>query len=156
MIRSYRGRTPKIPASAYIDPDAVIIGDVTNGEHSSVWPGVVIRGDVNWIRIGARTNIQDGSVLHVMMDTHPLQLGDAVTIGHGVILHGCTIESRVLIGMGSVLLNGAKIGTGSIVAAGTLVPEGTVVPPGRLFECSPWKCRLIQTSEDQARIEGYR
>jgi len=133
MIRSYRGRTPKIPASAYIDPDAVVIGDVTIGEDSSVWPGVVIRGDVNWIRIGARTNIQDGSVLHVMMDTHPLQLGDAVTIGHGVILHGCTIESRVLIGMGSVLLNGAKIGTGSIVAAGTLVPEGTVVPPGSLF-----------------------
>ena len=109
MIRSYRGRTPQIPASAYIDPDAVIIGDVTMGELSSVWPGVVIRGDVNWIRIGARTNIQDGSVLHVMKDTHPLVLGDAVTIGHGVILHGCTIESNVLIGMGSILLNGAKI-----------------------------------------------
>src|ERR1700680_2282990 len=133
MIRSYRGRTPQIPASAYIDPDAVIIGDVSIGERASVWPGVVIRGDVNWIRIGARTNIQDGSVLHVMKDTHPLVLGDAVTIGHGVILHGCTIESNVLIGMGSILLNGAKIGTGSIVAAGTLVPENTVVPPGRLF-----------------------
>ena len=139
MIRSYRGRTPKIPASAYIDPDAVIIGDVTIGEHSSVWPCVVIRGDVNWIRIGARTNIQDGSVLHVMKDTHPLQLGDEVTVGHGVILHGCTIESRVLIGMGSVLLNGAKIGAGSIVAAGTLVPEGTVVPPGSLFMGHPGK-----------------
>ena len=155
MIRSYRGRTPKIPASAYIDPDAVIIGDVTIGEDSSVWPGVVIRGDVNWIRIGARTNIQDGSVLHVMMDTHPLQLGDAVTIGHGVILHGCTIESRVLIGMGSVLLNGAKIGTGSIVAAGTLVPEGTVVPPGSLFMGHPGKFRRALTAEDQASIEAY-
>ena len=155
MIRSYRGRTPKIPASAYIDPDAVVIGDVTIGEDSSFWPGVVIRGDVNWIRIGARTNIQDGSVLHVMMETHPLQLGDAVTIGHGVILHGCTIESRVLIGMGSVLLNGAKIGTGSIVAAGTLVPEGTVVPPGSLFMGHPGKFRRALTPEDQASIEAY-
>jgi carbonic anhydrase/acetyltransferase-like protein (isoleucine patch superfamily) len=155
MIRSYRGRMPQIPASAYIDPDAVIIGDVTIGEHSSVWPGVVIRGDVNWIRIGAGTNIQDGSVLHVMMDTHPLQLGDAVTIGHGVILHGCMIESRVLIGMGSVLLNGSKIGTGSIVAAGTLVPEGAVVPPGSLFMGHPGKFRRALTPEDQASIEAY-
>jgi carbonic anhydrase/acetyltransferase-like protein (isoleucine patch superfamily) len=155
MIRSYRGRTPQVPASAYIDPDAVIIGDVTIGEHSSVWPGVVIRGDVNWIRIGARTNIQDGSVLHVMKDTHPLVLGDAVTIGHGVILHGCTIESNVLIGMGSILLNGAKIGSGSIVAAGTLVPEGAVVPPGSLFMGHPGKLRRALTPEDQASIEAY-
>jgi carbonic anhydrase/acetyltransferase-like protein (isoleucine patch superfamily) len=155
MIRSYRGRTPQIPPSAYIDPDAVIIGDVTIGEHSSVWPGVVIRGDVNWIRIGARTNIQDGSVLHVMKDTHPLVLGDAVTIGHGVILHGCTIESNVLIGMGSILLNGAKIGSGSIVAAGTLVPEGAVVPPGSLFMGHPGKLRRALTAEDQGSIEAY-
>ena len=155
MIRSYRGRTPQVPASAYIDPDAVIIGDVTIGELSSVWPGVVIRGDVNWIRIGARTNIQDGSVLHVMKDTHPLVLGDAVTIGHGVILHGCTIESSVLIGMGSILLNGAKIGGGSIVAAGTLVPEGAVVPPGSLFMGHPGKLRRALTPEDQASIEAY-
>ena len=155
MIRSYRGRTSQISASAYIDPDAVIIGDVTIGELSSVWPGVVIRGDVNWIRIGARTNIQDGSVLHVMKDTHPLVLGDAVTIGHGVILHGCTIESNVLIGMGSILLNGAKIGSGSIVAAGTLVPEGAVVPPGSLFMGHPGKLRRALTPEDQASIEAY-
>jgi gamma-carbonic anhydrase len=155
MIRSFRGRTPKIPASAYIDPAAVIIGDVTIGEQSSVWPCVVIRGDVNWIRVGARTNIQDGSVLHVMKDTHPLVLGDAVTIGHGVMLHGCTIESNVLIGMGSILLNGAKIGTGSIVAAGTLVPEGAIVPPGSLFMGHPGKLRRALTLEDQASIEAY-
>ena len=155
MIRSYRGRTPKIPASAYIDPDAVIIGDVTIGELSSVWPCVVIRGDVNWIRIGARTNIQDGSVLHVMKDTHPLVLGDEVTVGHGAILHGCTIESRVLIGMGSVLLNGVKIGAGSIIAAGTLVPEGTVVPPGSLFMGHPGKFRRALTPEDQESINAY-
>src|SRR5437870_12276399 len=91
-MRSYRGRTPQVPASAYIDPASVVIGDVSIGEHSSVWPCAVIRGDVHWIRIGARTNIQDGSVLHVMRDEYPLLLGDNVTIGHGVILHGCTIE----------------------------------------------------------------
>ncbi len=155
MIRSYRGRMPQIPASAYIDPQAVIIGDVTIGEDSSVWPCTVIRGDVHWIRIGARTNIQDGCVLHVMKDEHPLQLGDNVTVGHGVILHGCNIESRVLIGMGSVLLNGAKIGTGSIVAAGTLVPEGAVVPPGSLFMGHPGKVRRELTPKDQASIDAY-
>src|SRR4051812_29532142 len=124
MIRSHRGRMPQIAASAYIDPAAIIIGDVTMGENSSAWPCVVIRGDVHWIRIGARTNIQDGTILHGMKDQFPVQLGDSVTVGHGAILHGCTIESRVLIGMGTVILNGAKIGTGSIIAAGTLVPEG--------------------------------
>ena len=155
MIRSYRGRMPQIPASAYIDPAAVIIGDVTLGEHSSVWPCVVIRGDVHWIRIGARTNIQDGSVLHVMKDEFPLQLGDAVTVGHGVILHGCTIESRVLIGMGAVILNGARIGTGSIIAAGTLVLEGTVVPPGSLFMGHPGKFRRALSPADVEGIDRY-
>ena len=114
MLRTYRGHTPKIAATAYIDPQAVIIGDVSVAADSSVWPSTVIRGDVNYIRIGSRTNVQDGSVLHVMRDTHPLILGDNVTIGHGVVLHGCTIESRCLIGMGSIILNGAKIGTGSM------------------------------------------
>jgi carbonic anhydrase/acetyltransferase-like protein (isoleucine patch superfamily) len=155
MIRSHRGRMPQIAESAYIDPQAVVIGDVTIGEYSSVWPCTVIRGDVHWIRIGKRTNIQDGCVLHVMKDTHPLILGDAVTVGHGVVLHGCTIESRVLIGMGSVLLNGARVGEGSIIAAGTLVPEGTVVPPGSLFMGHPGKFRRALTSEDLASIEAY-
>jgi gamma-carbonic anhydrase len=155
LIRSFRGRKPQIAASAYIDPQAVIIGDVTIGADSSVWPCVVIRGDVNFIRIGARTNIQDGSILHVMRDTHPLILGDAVTIGHGVVLHGCTIESRCLIGMGSIILNGAKIGSGSIVAAGTLVPEGTDVPPGSLFMGHPGKFRRALTDADQASIDAY-
>jgi gamma-carbonic anhydrase len=155
MIRSHHGRMPQIAASAYIDPQAAVIGDVSIGELSSVWPCVVIRGDVNWIRIGARTNIQDGSILHVYKDTHPLQLADLVTVGHGAILHGCTIESRVLIGMGSILLNGARIGEGSIVAAGTLVPEGTVVPPGSLFMGHPGKFRRALTPEDQASIQAY-
>jgi carbonic anhydrase/acetyltransferase-like protein (isoleucine patch superfamily) len=155
LIRSFRGRNPQIAATAYIDPQAVIIGDISIGADSSVWPGVVIRGDVNFIRIGSRTNIQDGSILHVMRDTHPLLLGDAVTIGHGVVLHGCTIESRCLIGMGSIILNGAKIGTGSIVAAGTLVPEGTDVPPGSLFMGHPGKFRRSLTDADQSSIDDY-
>jgi len=155
MIRSHRGRMPQIAGSAYIDPAAILIGDVSIGEYSSVWPCAVIRGDVHWIRIGARTNIQDGSILHGMKDQFPVQLGDSVTIGHGVILHGCTIESRVLIGMGTVILNGAKIGTGSIIAAGTLVPEGTVVPPGSLFMGHPGKFRRALTAEDQESIDRY-
>ena len=155
MIRSYRGQMPEIAASAYIDPQAVVIGDVAIGEDSSVWPCTVIRGDVNFIRIGARTSIQDGSVLHVMRETHPLVLGDDVTVGHKVILHGCTIESRCLIGMGSIILNGAKIGTGSIIAAGTLIPEGTDVPPGSLFVGHPGKLRRALTAADQETIDRY-
>ena len=155
MIRAYKGRMPQIAATAYVDAAAVVIGDVSIGEHSSVWPWCVLRGDVNYIRIGARTNIQDGSVLHVMRDEHPLVLGDSVTIGHGCMLHGCTIESRCLIGMGSIILNGAKIGTGSIIAAGALVPEGTVVPPGSLFMGHPGKFRRALTEEDQASIDAY-
>jgi carbonic anhydrase/acetyltransferase-like protein (isoleucine patch superfamily) len=146
---------PEIAASAYIDPQAVVIGDVTIGEDSSVWPCTVIRGDVNYIRIGARTSIQDGSVLHVMRETHPLVLGDDVTVGHKVILHGCTIESRCLIGMGSIILNGAKIGTGSIIAAGTLIPEGTEAPPGSLFVGHPGKFRRMLTAADQETIDRY-
>lgn len=155
MIRSYKGRKPQIAASAYIDDGAIVIGDVAIGEDSSVWPGVVIRGDVHYIRIGSRTNIQDGCVLHVMRDEWPLILGDNVTVGHGVVLHGCTIESRCLIGMGSLILNGAKIGAGSIIAAGTLVPERTEVPPGSLFMGHPGKLRRALTEGDQRSIDGY-
>lgn len=155
MIRTHKGRKPQVAPTAYVDAQAVVIGDVVLGEHSSVWPCVVIRGDVHFIRIGARTNVQDGSVLHVMRDHHPLILGDDVTIGHGVILHGCTIESRCLIGMGSIILNGAKIGTGSIVAAGTLVPEGTEVPPGSLFMGHPGKFRRSLTAADLESIDRY-
>lgn len=143
LIRSHCGRVPQVAASAYVDPAAVVIGDVTLGEQSSGWAGVVIRGDVHWIRIGARTNIQDGSVLHVMREEYPLAVGDDVTIGHGVILHGCTIELRCLIGMGS------------IIAAGTLVPERTVVPPGSQFMGHPGRLRRALTPEDQQSIDRY-
>jgi carbonic anhydrase/acetyltransferase-like protein (isoleucine patch superfamily) len=155
VIRSYKGRRPQIAASAYVDEAATVIGDVVIGEDSSVWPGVVIRGDVHYIRIGTRTNVQDGCVLHVMRDEWPLILGDNVTVGHGVLLHGCTIESRCLIGMGTIILNGAKIGTGSIIAAGTLVPERTEVPPGSLFMGHPGKLRRTLSPGDQASIDGY-
>jgi gamma-carbonic anhydrase len=133
----------------------VIIGDVVIGEDASVWPCTVIRGDVHYIRIGARTNIQDGCVLHVMRDEHPLVLGDDVTIGHSVTLHGCTIESRCLIGMSAVLLNGVTVGTGSIVAAGALLLEGTKIPPGSLVVGHPAKVRRQLTGIDQASIDEY-
>jgi carbonic anhydrase/acetyltransferase-like protein (isoleucine patch superfamily) len=154
-IRPYRGKSPQIARSAYIDPAAVIIGDVVIGEDASVWPCSVIRGDVHFISIGARTNIQDGSICHVMRDDYPLILGDDVTIGHSVTLHGCTIESRCLIGMGAVILNGVTIGSGSIVAAGTLLTERTVIPPGSLVMGSPGKVKRALSESDQASIDAY-
>jgi len=155
MIRSYHGRWPQIAKSAYIDPAATVIGDVTIGEHASVWPGAVIRGDVHWIRIGARSNIQDGSMLHVMKDQYPLILEEGVTVGHGVILHGCTIESRVLIGMGSILLNNVRVGTGSIIAAGTLLAEGTKVAPGSLYMGQPGKLKRMLEPKELEGIDAY-
>ena len=155
MIRAYRGKRPEIAASAYIDPAAVIIGDVVIGTDSSVWPCAVIRGDVHYIRIGARTNIQDGSVLHVMRDEYALLLGNDVTIGHGVTLHGCNIESRCLVGMGSIILNGVTIGAGSIVAAGTLLLERSGIPPGSLVVGHPGKVKRALTAMDQASIDAY-
>jgi carbonic anhydrase/acetyltransferase-like protein (isoleucine patch superfamily) len=115
----------------------------------------VIRGDVHYVRIGARSNVQDGCVLHVMKDEWPLILGDDVTVGHSVTLHGCTIESRVLIGMGCIILNGAVIGSGSIIAAGTLITEGTVIPPGSLVMGSPGKVRREVTAIERNSIERY-
>jgi carbonic anhydrase/acetyltransferase-like protein (isoleucine patch superfamily) len=154
-IRPYQGKRPQIAASAYIDAACVIIGDVIIGEDSSVWPCTVIRGDVNHIRIGARTNIQDGSVLHVMKDEYPLILGDDITIGHAVTLHGCIIESRCLIGMRATILNGAVIGKGSIIAAGALVLERTIIPPASLVMGSPGKVKRTLTPIDQSAIDRY-
>lgn len=154
-IRSYRGKSPVIAASAYIDRAAVIIGDVVIGEDASIWPLCVVRGDVNYIRIGAQTNIQDGSILHVMKDEYPLILGDDITVGHSVTLHGCTIESRCLIGMRATILNGVVIGQGSIVAAGTLLTERTIIPPHSLVMGSPGKVKRMLTGIDQATIDRY-
>ena len=154
-VRSYKGKRPEIAGSAYIDAACVIIGDVVIGEDSSVWPLCVVRGDVNYIRIGARTNIQDGSILHVMKDEYPLILGDDITVGHSVTLHGCTIESRCLIGMRATILNGVVVGEGSIVAAGTLLTERTIIPPRSLVVGSPGKVKRQLTAIDQATIDRY-
>src|ERR1700758_4235745 len=116
MIRTYQGHVPKIPASCYIDQSAQVIGDVTLGEHTSVWMNAVLRGDVHSIRVGANSNVQDCAVLHGMRHKHPVIVGDWVTIGHNATVHGCVIEDACLIGMGAVILNGAVIGKGSIIA----------------------------------------
>jgi len=155
MLRPHRGRFPRVHPTAYIDGSAQVIGDVEIGDESSVWMCVVIRGDVHRIRIGRRSNVQDGTVVHVMKDTHPTTIGDEVTIGHGALIHGCTIEDRCLIGMGAILLNGAHIGTGSIVAAGTLVTEGTRIPPRSLVMGSPGKVKRTLDESAAAEIQMY-
>lgn len=152
MIRAYRGVVPQIAASAYIDPSAQVIGDVTVGERSSVWPNSTLRGDVNRIRIGEETNVQDNSVLHVDEGAFPLTLGDRVTVGHSVVLHGCQVEDECLIGIGAVVLNGAKIGKGSVIAAGAVVPEGMQVPPGSMVMGIPGKVRREITGEERERF----
>lgn len=155
MIHSYQGRVPQIAATAFVESSAQVIGDVVIGEHSSIWFNTVVRGDVHFIRIGSRTNIQDGCVLHVYKDLHPLLVGDGVTVGHGAVLHGCTVESRCLIGMGAILLNGVKVGSGSIIASGAVVPEGTQIPPRSLFVGVPAKFLRSLTEKDLETIDGY-
>ncbi|MBI3210181.1 MAG: gamma carbonic anhydrase family protein [Candidatus Solibacter usitatus] len=152
MIRSFRGTVPKVAPSSYVDPSAQVIGDVTIGEESSVWPNATLRGDVNWIRVGVGTNIQDNSVLHVDSDGFPLTLGDRVTVGHSVVLHGCTIGDEALIGIGAIVLNGARIGAGAVIAAGALVPEGMEIPPYSLAMGVPAKVRREVTAEERDRF----
>ena len=153
MIRAHRDRMPRVASGVFIDDSAQVIGDVEIGDESSVWMGVVIRGDVNWIKIGRRSNVQDGTIVHVMTKTHPTTIGDNVTIGHGAIVHGCTIEDQCLIGMGAILLNGAHVGTGSIVAAGTLLVEGMKVPPRSLVMGSPGKVKRTLEDREIAEIQ---
>jgi carbonic anhydrase/acetyltransferase-like protein (isoleucine patch superfamily) len=152
LIRSYRGVMPRIAASAYIDSSAQIIGDVTIGERSSVWPNVSIRGDVNYIRVGDETSIQDNCVLHVDHDVYPCLIGNRVTVGHGAVLHGCQVDENALIGIGAIVLNGAKIGAGAVIAAGALVPEGMEVPPETLVMGAPAKVRRSVTAEEKQRF----
>ncbi len=151
-LRRYLGTFPVVAPDAFVDETAQVIGDVVIGAESSVWMQVVIRGDVNYIRVGDRTNVQDGSVVHVQNDTHPTVIGSDVTIGHGAVVHGCTIRDRVLIGMGAIILNGAVIGEDSIVAAGTLVTERTVIPPRSMVMGSPGKVRRPLTDAEVATI----
>jgi carbonic anhydrase/acetyltransferase-like protein (isoleucine patch superfamily) len=155
LLRPYRGHRPEVHPTAYVDESAQVIGDVEIGRDSSVWMNVVIRGDVNFIRIGARSNVQDCTVVHVMHETHPTRIGDDVTIGHGAIVHGCTVSNRVLIGMGAIVLNGARIGEDSIVAAGTLVTEGAEIPSRSLVMGSPGRVVRALRDDEVASILEY-
>ena len=141
MLLPFKDKIPKIDSSVYIAPSAIAIGDVAIDKESSVWFNAVIRGDVNYIRIGKRTNIQDGCVLHVARKNFPLIIGDEVTIGHNVTLHACNIASRCLIGMGAIVMDGSKIGENCIVAAGALVTPKTIIPSGNLVVGSPAKVK---------------
>ncbi len=152
MIRPYRGVAPRIANSAYVDQSAQVLGDVVIGERSSVWLNVAIRGDVNYIRIGDETSVQDNSVLHVDHVTYPCLVGNRVTVGHSVVLHGCVVEDGALIGIGAIVLNGAKIGRGAVVAAGALVPEGMNIPANALVMGAPAKFKREVTPEEQARF----
>jgi carbonic anhydrase/acetyltransferase-like protein (isoleucine patch superfamily) len=155
MIRGYQGRLPQIPASCYVDLSAQLIGDVTLGERSSVWMNAVLRGDVNSIRVGSNSNVQDCAVLHGQRNVYPVVVGDWVTIGHNATVHGCVVENEVLIGIGATVLNGCRIGAGSIIAAGAVVPEGTEVPPRTLWAGVPARLRRSLFDQDRALILEY-
>ncbi|MDP2246970.1 MAG: gamma carbonic anhydrase family protein [Nitrosomonadales bacterium] len=157
-ISAYQGIFPQMGDGVYIHPSAVVIGDVTLGDHASVWPGVVVRGDVNHIRIGAGTNIQDLSVLHVSHKSSwdaagsPLIIGENVTIGHKVILHGCTIQDESLIGMGSIVMDKVVVQKHVLLGAGSLVPEGKVLESGYLYLGSPAKKIRALTEKEIAHF----
>jgi carbonic anhydrase/acetyltransferase-like protein (isoleucine patch superfamily) len=156
MLRPYQGIHPQVASGCYIDASAQVIGDVVIGARSSVWMNAVVRGDVNSIRIGENSNIQDCSVLHGMLNKYKVIVGDWVTVGHNVTLHGCTIGNRCLIGMGAVILNNATVGEGSIIAAGTVIPENTVVEPYSLWAGLPGKFKKkIEDEATQASILQY-
>jgi carbonic anhydrase/acetyltransferase-like protein (isoleucine patch superfamily) len=151
-IIPYKNRIPKLHESVFVADGAKIIGDVEIGEHSGIWFNVVIRGDVNFIHIGLRTNIQDNSVLHVTSATAPLNIGSDITIGHGAILHGCTIEDFCLIGMGAIVMDRAHIRRHSMVAAGAIVLEGFEVPEGMLVAGIPARVKRALTEEERQFI----
>lgn len=136
---AFEGKSPVLGAGCFVAPTATLIGDVTIGDESSVWFGCVLRGDVGWIRVGKRTNIQDVTVVHVTGGNWNTTIGDEVTVGHRAVVHGCTVEDGCLIGMGSVILDGAVIGEGSVVGAGAVVTPGTIVPPRSMVLGTPAK-----------------
>jgi carbonic anhydrase/acetyltransferase-like protein (isoleucine patch superfamily) len=139
----------------FIAENAVVIGDVEIGENSSIWYGCVLRGDVNYIRVGARTNVQDASVIHVSSKTHPTVLEDEVTLGHRVTLHGCHVETGCLIGIGAIVLDGARVGRHSLVAAGSLVTPNTQIPPRSLVMGSPAKVKRELTGAEVKDLERF-
>ncbi len=158
MLRPYRGVSPRVHPTAFIDDSAQVIGDVEIGEESGVWMNAVVRGDVHSIRVGRRSNIQDGTVVHAQSATsgaHPTVIGNSVTIGHGALVHGCTIDDQCLIGIGAIVLNGAHVGMQSIIAAGALVTEGMKVPPKSLVMGSPAKVKRLLTQAEISEILAY-
>ena len=153
MIKPFGKTKPGIHPSAFIAENATVLGDVEIGEDASVWFGSVIRGDVNYIRIGARTNIQDMTMIHVSSKTHPTILEEEITVGHRVTLHGCYVERQCLIGIGSILLDGVRIGSQSLVAAGSLLTPGTQIPPRSLVMGAPAKVKRELTDEELAYLD---
>lgn len=151
MVIDLEGRVPHVHHTAWVAPSAIVAGDVHLGPEASVWYGVVVRADTETIRIGAGSNVQDGSVLHADPGS-PLTLGRDVVVGHRVVLHGCTIEDETLIGIGAIVMNGAVIGSGSLVGAGALIPEGVLVPPRSLVLGAPGRVRRQTTDEEVERI----
>jgi len=155
MLRAYNGVWPKLGERVYVDVSAQVVGDVELGDHASVWMNAVVRGDVHSIRIGPYSNIQDNCVVHVFNDLHPTVVGDHVTVGHSVTLHGCRVDSWCLIGMGATILNGSHVGAESIVAAQSLVPEGMVVPPRSLVMGVPARVRRPITDRELDGLRQY-
>ena len=158
MLRKYRDQAPQVAPSAYVDPAANVIGEVTIGARSSVWPATTLRGDIAPITVGEETNIQEASVVHTDVG-FPAVIGNRVSVGHGAVIHGCIIEDDCLIGIGSIVLTGARVGRGSVVAAGALVPEGMQVPADTVVMGMPAKPRRSVSDEERARfragIAGY-
>ena len=155
MIKSFQNKTPQIDETAYVTDDAIVIGDVEIGAESSVWFGSILRGDVNSIRIGSRTNIQDGTIIHVSRETHLTVLEDEITVGHRVTLHGCHIETGCLIGIGSIILDGVRVGKHSLVAAGSLLTPNTQIPPRSLVMGSPAKVKRELSDAEVKDLEKF-
>jgi carbonic anhydrase/acetyltransferase-like protein (isoleucine patch superfamily) len=139
VILAVEGIMPQIPENCFVAPNATIVGDVQMGDHCSIWFNAVVRGDVNKIRMGNKVNVQDGACIHCTYQKTETVLGNSVSIGHNAIVHGCTVEDNVLIGMGAIVMDNAYIGSGSIIAAGAVVLENTIVPPGSIYAGVPAK-----------------
>jgi len=151
LVKAYKGKLPRIHPSVYVAENACVIGDVEIGEDSSLWFGTVVRGDVNYVRIGKRTNLQDNSVIHVTHGTHPTLVGDNVTVGHGVVLHGCALRNSILVGMGAIVMDGVEVEDNVLIAAGALIPPGRRIPSGVLVAGVP--ARVIRDlKEEEVRL----
>ena len=153
-LENFLSKKPVLGAETFVASNAIIVGDVRIGEHASIWYGSVLRADINYIEIGRCSNIQDGVIGH-LSDKKPLIVGDYVTVGHGAIIHACTIEDECLIGMNSTIMDGAVIGKQSTIAAGAVVPTGMIVPPGSLFAGVPGKLKRTLNEEERKRLKKW-